>query len=260
MATVCSSYPAISLDNSTFSTLWGGSLTHLKKAVGRITEPGRRQRKRRVLMRASSEKESEEGVGTGGRGGTEATAAALLSKDRSAVPDAAASTVLQGLFDVQAASADDNVDASMPNVSAELAAIYASCRWWSWRGYRINYVVQGTGNSLLLVHGFGASVGHWRRNIGILAQSNRVYAIDLLGLGASEKPPKFKYTMETWAEMLLDFTREVINEPTVLIGNSIGSLACTIVAAGKLFIGCLFNFPKICLLCCPSISLTISSI
>lgn len=33
--------------------------------------------------------------------------------------------------------------------------------------------------------------------------------------------------------MLLDFMKEVIGEPTVLIGNSIGSLACTIVAAGK---------------------------
>ena len=38
------------------------------------------------------------------------------------------------------------------------------------------------------------------RNIGVLAQSNTVYAIDLLGLGASDKPTKFQYTMETWAE------------------------------------------------------------
>jgi hypothetical protein len=35
--------------------------------------------------------------------------------------------------------------------------------------------------------------------------------------------------------MLSDFIQEVIGKPTILIGNSIGSLACTIVAAGKFF-------------------------
>lgn len=38
------------------------------------------------------------------------------------------------------------------------------------------------------------------RNIGVLAKSNTVYAIDLLGFGASAKPLNFKYSMETWAE------------------------------------------------------------
>ena len=33
--------------------------------------------------------------------------------------------------------------------------------------------------------------------------------------------------------MLSDFVQQVIGKPTILIGNSIGSLACTIVAAGK---------------------------
>lgn len=38
------------------------------------------------------------------------------------------------------------------------------------------------------------------RNIGTLAKSYAVYAIDLLGFGASDKPLDFSYTMETWAE------------------------------------------------------------
>jgi pimeloyl-ACP methyl ester carboxylesterase len=39
------------------------------------------------------------------------------------------------------------------------------------------------------------------RNIGVLSESYTVYAIDLLGFGASDKPPGFSYTMETWAEV-----------------------------------------------------------
>ena len=34
----------------------------------------------------------------------------------------------------------------------------------------------------------------------MLSESYTVYAIDLLGFGASDKPAGFSYTMETWAE------------------------------------------------------------
>lgn len=118
-------------------------------------------------------------------------------------------------------------------IGKELEAIYTGCNSWEWKGYKINYVVEGDGRgpALLLVHGFGASLGHWRRNIRVLAERYTVYAIDLLGFGASDKPTNFNYTMEDWAELLLDFSRDLIQAPTVLIGNSVGSLACLIAGA-----------------------------
>tara|TARA_B100000524_G_C23406018_1_gene282409 strand:+ start:112 stop:282 length:171 start_codon:yes stop_codon:yes gene_type:complete len=46
--------------------------------------------------------------------------------------------------------------------------------------------VEGEGAPILLVHGFGASVNHWRDNIPALVSAGyRVHAIDLLGLGGS---------------------------------------------------------------------------
>ncbi|KAK9205436.1 hypothetical protein WN943_015703 [Citrus x changshan-huyou] len=79
---------------------------------------------------------------------------------------------------------------------------------WKWKGqYSINYLVSSTPNShpdsppLLLVHGF-------------------------------DKPAGYSYTMEAWAQLILDFLDEVIPKPTVLIGNSVGSLACVIAASG----------------------------
>lgn len=58
-----------------------------------------------------------------------------------------------------------------------------------------------------------------------------------MGLGrplvtGADKPTDFNYTMEGWAELLLDFSRDVIQAPTVLIGNSVGSLACLIAGSG----------------------------
>lgn len=46
----------------------------------------------------------------------------------------------------------------------------------------------------------GTLINSLGRNIGVLSESYTVYAIDLLGFGASDKPPGFSYTMETWAE------------------------------------------------------------
>ncbi|GAY34267.1 hypothetical protein CUMW_282470 [Citrus unshiu] len=65
---------------------------------------------------------------------------------------------------------------------------------------------------------------HTLMNIGTLAKSYTVYAIDLLGFGASDKPAGYSYTMEGWAQLILDFLDEVVKKPTVLI--DILQLAC----------------------------------
>lgn len=101
---------------------------------------------------------------------------------------------------------------------------------WNWRGYKIQYTVLGTGRPLVLVHGFGASIGHWRKNIPVLAAEHRVFAIDLLGFGGSEKP-ELDYTLELWAELLQDFWVAHIQQPTVFVGNSIGALLSLMVVA-----------------------------
>lgn len=101
-------------------------------------------------------------------------------------------------------------------------------RFWSWRGFHIRYQQQGdSGAAVVLVHGFGASVGHWRKNIPDWAQHHRVYAIDLLGFGKSDKPlptPELGYTFETWGDLVADFCREIVGEAAFLVGNSIGCI------------------------------------
>jgi len=102
---------------------------------------------------------------------------------------------------------------------------------WQWRNYGINYTVVGDGQPLVLVHGFGAAIGHWRNNIPAWAAAGyRVYALDLLGFGQSEKPD-LDYTIELWAQMLQEFWHSHIQVPAVWIGNSIGGLISLTVAA-----------------------------
>ncbi|MEB3311499.1 MAG: alpha/beta fold hydrolase [Snowella sp.] len=99
---------------------------------------------------------------------------------------------------------------------------------WNWQGFPITYQHWGdTGPAVVLVHGFGASWGHWRKNLPVLGQHCRCYAIDLLGFGASAKPKpseQMSYTFETWGQLVADFCREVVQSPAFLVGNSIGCI------------------------------------
>ncbi|MDJ0631793.1 MAG: alpha/beta fold hydrolase [Xenococcaceae cyanobacterium MO_188.B29] len=106
---------------------------------------------------------------------------------------------------------------------------FTSPQTWNWRGFPITYQSCGeTGAAVILVHGFGASWGHWRKNLPVLGQSCRCYAIDLIGFGGSAKPTpgeEIEYTFETWGEQVADFCREVVGSPAFLVGNSIGCVA-----------------------------------
>ncbi len=116
---------------------------------------------------------------------------------------------------------------------------------WHWQGHKIRYTVAGTGKPLLLIHGFGASIGHWQKNIPVLAEAGyQVFALDLLGFGGSDKAA-LDYSLELWQSQINDFWSEHINEPTIFIGNSIGALLALMLitnhpktAAGGVLINC----------------------
>ena len=107
---------------------------------------------------------------------------------------------------------------------------------WCWQGYSIRYSYAPTvaitnAAPAVLVHGFGASLGHWRSNIPLLSRSRSVYAIDLLGCGGSSKPTDIQYTVDLWVAQLYEFWREHIQQPAILSGHSLGGLvALTAVA------------------------------
>ncbi len=105
-------------------------------------------------------------------------------------------------------------------------------KYWQWRGHKIYYVQAGSSQKppLLLVHGFGASTDHWRKNITGLSDDLEIWAIDLLGFGRSAKP-NLQYSGELWRDQLNDFITEVIGKKAVLVGNSLGGYACLCTAA-----------------------------
>lgn len=111
-----------------------------------------------------------------------------------------------------------------------------SGNYWQWKQGKIHYVQAGSSATekppLLLVHGFGASTDHWRKNISQLQADFSVWAIDLLGFGRSAKP-NLQYSANLWREQLHDFIEEVIGKPVILAGNSLGGYISLCLAAQR---------------------------
>lgn len=109
-------------------------------------------------------------------------------------------------------------------------------RDWVWRGWQTRYTyIRPSQHSqkttpLILLHGFGASIGHWRHNLEVLGQHHTVYALDLLGFGASKKAAA-NYSIQLWVEQVYEFWQAFIRQPVILIGNSNGSLISLAAAA-----------------------------
>ena len=97
-------------------------------------------------------------------------------------------------------------------------------RRYPWKYGDMFYEVKGARDAkpLLLLHGFGpgASSHEWRKNIDVLATQFRVFAVDLLGFGLSDRPA-IDYTTETYTDLISDFIKEVINKPTVVVAHGV---------------------------------------
>jgi len=110
---------------------------------------------------------------------------------------------------------------------------------WHWQGLACHWRVLGDRGqpALVLLHGFGASCSHWRRNAAPLAAAGWcVYGLDLIGFGASSQPgnrPGRALDNRLWARQVQAFAEQVVGAPVVLVGHSLGglvALSCAVFA------------------------------
>ena len=126
-----------------------------------------------------------------------------------------------------------DVAATLPNPLGGARHVY------HWREGRIAYVERGPEHQdtakrppLVFIHSIHAAAwsAEWRRNVPIFAQQYRCIAPDLLGFGASDRP-SIRYTASLYLDLLRDFLRDVVREPAVLIGSSLGATYAIAIAA-----------------------------
>jgi pimeloyl-ACP methyl ester carboxylesterase len=89
-------------------------------------------------------------------------------------------------------------------------------------GTNVRYIDAGRGTPVIFVHGFGASMYAWRKNLAPVESAGfRVLAFDNRGFGSSDKPAH-GYSNADYVALLVAFMDSLQLPDAVLIGHSMG--------------------------------------
>src|SRR5262249_14057458 len=88
----------------------------------------------------------------------------------------------------------------------------------------------GSGPPIVLVHGLGGAHTNWMTVGAALGARGRVLAPDLIGFGRTPLAGRAP-TVEANLALLVRWLERAIREPAMLVGNSMGGLLSTLLAA-----------------------------
>lgn len=93
--------------------------------------------------------------------------------------------------------------------------------FYKWKNLNIYFEKKGTiGSPVILLHDLTSdgSGYEWHKIVDILAENHRVYVLDLLGCGRSDKPD-VTYTNFYYVQLLIDFIKSMICEKTFIVAS-----------------------------------------
>jgi len=99
-------------------------------------------------------------------------------------------------------------------------------------GAPIHYVDEGSGPTVILIHGFGGHTFSYRHQIADLSRDHRVVALDLLGYGYSGRTKDADYSLTAQAGRVIGLMDALGIERASLVGHSMGGEVAMRVAAG----------------------------
>lgn len=85
----------------------------------------------------------------------------------------------------------------------------------------------------VLVHGLGGSATNWTDLMGLLRDDLDLLAVDLPGFGWSPPPVDRNYSLQAHARIVERLIETTGDGPVHLVGNSLGGIVVTMVAAGR---------------------------
>ena len=94
----------------------------------------------------------------------------------------------------------------------------------------INYVVEGSGQTVLVLHGWGANIQTVMPIVNILKDTMKVYALDLPGFGKSDDP-KEVFGSFHYADIVKAFIDKMEIKKLSIVGHSFGGKLSIILSA-----------------------------
>jgi len=111
------------------------------------------------------------------------------------------------------------------------AQYYIQDHWITLDGARMRYLRDGRGPALVLVHGLLGYSFSWRYALPVFAQRATVHAVDMLGVGFSDRPAGLDCCLQASAERLLRFLDAAAIDSCDLLGTSHGGAVSMMAAS-----------------------------
>jgi abhydrolase domain-containing protein 6 len=124
-----------------------------------------------------------------------------------------------------------------PGVLFDLAMTLArrngglSCKEITVDGHRVPYLEGGTGEPLVVLHGFAANKDHWTMIAPLLTRHFRLIAPDVPGFGDSSRHPDARYGLDEQLARIAGFVDALQLDQFHLGGNSMGGYLSAMFAA-----------------------------
>ncbi len=88
-------------------------------------------------------------------------------------------------------------------------------------GIKINYEEKGSGELIVLLHGWGSNIRLFANLTELLSKKYRVVAMDMPGFGESEEPPA-AWCVDDYADFVVNFLEDYNADKIMLLGHSFG--------------------------------------
>ena len=109
-----------------------------------------------------------------------------------------------------------------------------AAQYFSYKGHDIAYWTGGAGTPLILIHGFPTASWDWYKIWDRLCGRYKVYALDMIGFGYSDKPKDYNYSIVDQARLHEAFASEMsISRAHLLVHDYGVSVAQEMLAAFK---------------------------
>lgn len=95
-----------------------------------------------------------------------------------------------------------------------------------------NYIKKGSGEYIILLHGWGSNITLFESMINHLSTYRTVIALDMPGFGGTPEPEK-PWGVDDYADFVIDFVKALGVEKSAFLGHSFGGRICIKLAAVK---------------------------
>ncbi|MDL1899357.1 alpha/beta hydrolase [Anaerolineae bacterium CFX9] len=92
------------------------------------------------------------------------------------------------------------------------------------RSGELHYLCSGSGDDVLLIHGWASSSRMWQRVHDHLSGDFRLWSIDLPGFGASSLPDDAPVSIDDHLNAIIGFCRQHNLRPSAVVGHSMGGM------------------------------------